>query len=275
MAATYLQPKPRNFTRADPNILTRERMLFAVQNGRPNTGMKSFASVITPEEMEAVVDFIRLEFMQNKDINTLYHTPENGWFDHERYAIAFPFAKGDIPIDTSPDELTAEQQEGLKLFMNSCVSCHDRAKVNSEGVIWDKMAVSFPRKHYSHRDPPQTDVDALTSATPYAVHDIVPLVDGLTEQEKQGEFLFQENCAFCHGADGTGKNWIGTFLEPHARDLTNPDFMSGMTRTRLRQVIREGLKDTSMPAWKDVLSDEQIEAVMAYINRVMHPLRGE
>jgi cytochrome c oxidase cbb3-type subunit 3 len=88
-----------------------------------------------------------------------------------------------------------------------------------------------------------------------------------------GERLFQENCAFCHAADGTGKNWIGSFLEPRPRDLTDKAFMSGMTRERLAQTIRDGLPGTSMPAWKSVLTADEIDALVAYIHRAFHPLR--
>ncbi|MCW8919698.1 MAG: cytochrome c, partial [Gammaproteobacteria bacterium] len=114
--------------------------------------------------------------------------------------------------------------------------------------------------------------DTLSGATPYAVHDIAPRLDGLDALERQGETLFQANCAFCHAADGSGKNWIGTFMEPHARDLTDPQFMREMSRARLEKTIEEGLSGTPMPAWKSVLTAPQIEAIAAYIHRAFHPL---
>jgi cytochrome c oxidase cbb3-type subunit 3 len=89
--------------------------------------------------------------------------------------------------------------------------------------------------------------------------------------EARGAKLFLDNCAFCHGGDGTGKNWIGSFLEPHPRDLTGPA-MQAMNRSRLKQVIRDGLPNTSMPAWKEVLSDADIKALIAYIHRAFHPV---
>ncbi|MBF0283556.1 MAG: cytochrome c [Magnetococcales bacterium] len=98
---------------------------------------------------------------------------------------------------------------------------------------------------------------------------------GLTASEQRGEALYQANCAFCHAADGTGRNWIGSFLEPHPRDLTQPEFMGGMPPGRLKQVIREGLPGTSMPAWGGVLSADQINDVTEYIARVFHPLAPE
>jgi len=156
--------------------------------------------------------------------------------------------------------------------MQSCVTCHDRARVNDEGVIWDPRPVSYPRNQYSHRQTETTPPDSISSATPYARHEQVPVLVNLTAQEKEGEALFQENCAFCHAPDGTGKNWIGSFLEPHPRDLTDPVNMQTMTAERLRQVIRDGLPDTTMSAWKGVLDAGQIDAVIAYINRAFHPL---
>jgi cytochrome c oxidase cbb3-type subunit 3 len=93
-------------------------------------------------------------------------------------------------------------------------------------------------------------------------------VAGLGAQQRRGERLFQDNCAFCHGGSGTGRNWIGQFMEPKARDLTQYT-RSTMPRVLLRQRIREGLPDTSMPAWKDVLAPAEIDAVAAYVERAM------
>ena len=99
-----------------------------------------------------------------------------------------------------------------------------------------------------------------------------PTLANLTAEEKQGETLFQHNCAFCHAADGTGRNWIGSFLQPHPRNLTSATAMQGMTRTHLKQVIRNGLPGTTMPAWKSVLNDGQMDAVVVYVARAFHPL---
>jgi cytochrome c oxidase cbb3-type subunit 3 len=145
---------------------------------------------------------------------------------------------------------------------------------------WESYPLSYPRNGYSPGDAlnapsDKPKVDAMSSATPYLIHDTPPKLTGLTALEKQGETLFQGNCSFCHAADGTGKNWIGSFMQPHPRNLTDPAIMSGMTQTRLRKVINEGLPDTSMPAWKSVLSAQDIESVMAYVNRAFHPIKPE
>ena len=270
LAATFTDPKPRDFTATPLAQLSREKMLDALKNGRPGTAMNSFATVLKPAEMEAVVDFVRREFMADKAENTRYHTTENGWPNHEKYAAAFPFATWKIPLDTPWEKLSAEQQAGKRLFLSACVSCHDRARVNDEGLIWDKRPLSYPRNNYS---PAAPKVDAMTSASPYAIHDRPPRIAGLSALERRGETVYQQNCAFCHAADGTAGNWIGSFLQPHPRNLTNSPVMAQMTKSRLRSVIREGLPGTSMPAWKSVLAEDDIQAVVAYVARAFHPLK--
>lgn len=271
LAATYLDPKPRNFAATTGNALSRERMLEALEKGRPGTAMKSFATALGRDEREAVTDFVRREFMERKAENTRYHTAQNGWPDHRKYAAAFPFATHELALDTPWEALTPEQQAGKRLYLSSCISCHDRARVAETGKPWDSRPLSYPRNHYS---PAAPKIDAMASASPYALHDQAPRLNNLSALEKKGEALFQGNCAFCHAADGTGRNWIGSFLEPHPRDLTDRDFMARMTRARLRHVIREGLPGTSMPAWKSVLTEQEIQAITAYVARAFHPLKG-
>lgn len=269
LAATYLNPAPTDFTRADAQRMSRQHVVDVLENGRPGTAMKSFRGVIERADMERVAEFVVSEFVERKAVNTRYHTPENGWKDHERFAAAFPFAKGEIPLSRSWESLTPEQAAGKRLYLSACVSCHDRGAPGPDDTVWDARPLSFPRNNYLHTAPP---VDATTSASPYAKHDIVPKIKGLNALERRGERLFQGNCAFCHGADGTGKNWIGSFLEPHPRNLTDPQSMAGMSVKRLSGVIREGLPGTSMPAWKSVLSEAEIRAIVAYVNKAFHPL---
>lgn len=271
LAASYLTPAPRDFTAASPADLPIERISLAISDGRPGTGMKGFTGILTAKEIEAVAGFVFDEFVVRKAENTRYHIPENGWPNHQRYRAAFPFALGEIPLTADPQTLSPDQRAGRTLYLESCVTCHDRGKRETEAVIWDSRPLSYPRHNYDHRNP---EVDAATSATPYHLHDVRPQINSATPAERRGESLFQENCAFCHAADGTGKNWIGSFLEPHPRNLTDPAFMASMSRERLRRVIRDGLPDTSMPAWKSVLSDRDIDSVIAYISKAFHPVKN-
>jgi len=263
LASTYLDPQPRNFARSSPQQLTTEKMLATVTHGREGTAMVSFSNVLSTGDIKNVVSYIRQRFMQNDKPDYIYHTEANGWPDHQRYDIAFPFASGELALDTPWQQLSESQKKGKKLFMLSCVSCHDRAVVKDEGPIWELRPLSYPRKHYDHKTP----LDSISSASPYQLHEQIPDTTNMTEQQQRGGILFQQNCAFCHGADATGKNWIGSFIEPHARDLTN----TGITKRQdeqLLQLIRNGLPNTSMPAWKHVLNDEQIINIIHYLKRL-------
>jgi cytochrome c oxidase cbb3-type subunit 3 len=268
LAASYLTPKPRDFSADSATTLPRERIVDAVRSGRPGTAMQSFRGILSEAEIAAVAGFVADEFVRDKAPNTAYHTLANGWPDHGRYAVAFPFARGELALDTPVEALDTQQRAGRQLFLSTCVSCHDRARVADDGPAWSARPVSFPRMGFAPGQANPAPVDAVSSASVYAKHEVVPRVAGLTPQQRRGEALFQANCAFCHGGDGSGKNWIGQFMEPKARDLTQYTAQA-MPPQRLRQVIRDGLPGTSMPAWQAVLKPAQIDAVAGYVERVM------
>lgn len=271
VAADFLSPSPVDFTSAKAASFTPERIVSALKDGKAKTAMPSFRNTLTVAEMEQVALFVVDEFVRRKAPNTRYHIPENGWPDHQRYRAAFPFATGEIPVSRRWEELSEEQARGKRLFLSSCVTCHDRGTTD-DNVVWEARPLSYPRNNYSYSFSTPPSLDAMASASPYLLHEIPPKVAGMTPLERQGQKLWQINCAFCHAADGTGKNWIGSFLEPHPRNLRDPAFMGAMTRTRLAVAIREGLPDTSMPAWKSVLSKKEIAALIAYIAKAFHPL---
>ncbi len=59
-----LRPPPRNFTTASAATeLARERMIHSVMYGRPGTGMMAHKDRLSDAEIEAVVDYIRDNFM--------------------------------------------------------------------------------------------------------------------------------------------------------------------------------------------------------------------
>lgn len=271
VAASFLAPPPADFTGASEATLSESKIVATLKNGRPGTAMKSFTSVLSDDEISAVARFVFDEFVVRKATNTRYHTAENGWPDHERYRPAFPFATGAISLNQAWETLSPEQARGKRLFLDTCITCHDRGASTDQKMVWEARPLSYPRNNFSYSIP--QNVDATTSASPYALHDIPPKLKRLTRSERKGEKLFQSNCAFCHAADGTGKNWIGSFLEPHPRNLRDTGVMSRITRQRFVDVVREGLPNTSMPAWKSVLSSQDIDAVADYVNRAFHPLR--
>jgi cytochrome c oxidase cbb3-type subunit 3 len=271
VATSFLNPPPVDFTGTKAAQFTPEHIVSVLRDGKAGTAMPSFRNTLNEAEMKLVAAFVVDEFVRRKAPNTHYHTAANGWANHERYQAAFPFATGEIPMTRPWEELSAEQMRGKRLFLNGCVTCHDRGGSREGGrATWDARPLSYPRNNFSFTPLPK--LDAISSASPYALHDMPLKIEGMTPVERKGQKLWKDNCAFCHAVDGSGKNWIGSFLEPHARNLRDPAVMDTMTRARLREAIREGLSGTSMPAWKSVLNDKEISALIAYISKAFYPL---
>lgn len=268
LASTYLSPPPRDFTAATPEQLPATAIAHVLRAGRPGTAMKSFAGILDESEIAAVAGFVAQEFVKDKARNTAYHTAENGWPAHERFAIAFPFVTGAVRMDTAWEALSAEQAAGKRLFLSTCISCHDRAHVSDDGPAWSARPVSYPRAGFVFDPQASLPVDAISGASVYAKHDVAPSEARHTTASARGKALFEANCAFCHGADGSGKNWIGQFMEPPARDLRRFT-PATMPTPQLVATIRDGLTNTSMPAWKDVLTAAEIEAIADYVSRAV------
>lgn len=273
LAATSLTPAPRDFTATSPGELPIERIVRTLAEGRPGTAMVSFATVLDAAQSEAVALYISSAFLREDPVRAYYHSPENGWTDHARYAPAFPFVTGEIPLTRGWESLTPTEQQGRRLYETACVSCHDRPLSGGpdEGEPWAARAVSYPRRHYSNR----SDTDLVSAASPYAKHDVPPEITALAGDALRGKVLYQANCAFCHAADGTGRNWIGSFLQPRPRDLTDHNFRLRDDEDALRERIRAGVPGTSMPAWGMVLNDAEIDAIVAYLQAAFTPRIGE
>ena len=269
LASASLSPPPRDFTSVEPDELPAERIVETVLGGREGTAMVSFAAVLDEADARAVAEYIRRAFMTAEPVDARYHSPENGWTGHERYAAAFPFIDGSIPLSRPWESLDDDERRGRRLYESACVSCHDQPNTGTGNAPeWEPRAVSYPRDHFSHRAP---NPDLVSGASPYGHHDIAPDPDGLSDRALAGRPLYQDNCAFCHAADGTGRNWIGSFLEPRPRDFTDPDFRLAADARAMQQRILHGIPGTSMPAWKDVLGPGEIEAIIAYIQESFRP----
>ncbi|HNS11482.1 MAG TPA: SirB2 family protein [Bacteroidia bacterium] len=86
------------------------------------------------------------------------------------------------------------------------------------------------------------------------------IVSGDTTSEfAQGAILYQSNCAFCHGQDGS-KMYRG------AIDLR----LSSLDETMIAMIVREGSKG-KMPAYNKTLSDAEIAQISAYVSTLRNP----
>jgi mono/diheme cytochrome c family protein len=78
-----------------------------------------------------------------------------------------------------------------------------------------------------------------------------------------GPAVFAEVCARCHGDHGQPPPEIVRSVG--AKDLTADEFKARATRALIEAQIRGGSANKVMPAFADVLTEAQIEAVAAYV----------
>lgn len=76
--------------------------------------------------------------------------------------------------------------------------------------------------------------------------------------------LFDSQCAKCHGKDGRSKTTRGKVS--HARDLTAAEWQNEVSDERIFNSISNG--KGKMPAFKKKLTDEQVDALAAYVRRL-------
>lgn len=298
LADGLLAQRPRAFSSMRPDEFSPQRVATAVREGRPGTAMASFEGTLDDAEIRAVAHFVVEEFVVRRQPNTRYHTAANGWPDHDRFRSAFRFVREPAALAVPAERLTADEAAGKRLYLSACISCHDGA-ASEETAVWDVRPMSYPqdghdcvschdRVRYPERGLPvvappasyhgaaglgaRPEAATPDAASPYAAHDTPVRLQDPTREEARGEALYAKNCAFCHAADGTARHWIGRFLEPHPRDLTDPGFRASMSRERLAQRIEDGLPGTAMPTWRNVLQRDEIAALATYIERAFGPL---
>lgn len=94
---------------------------------------------------------------------------------------------------------------------------------------------------------------------------VVP-VDRLASDEvrERGRELFQVKCALCHGvrADGNGVRRKGLSGPP--ANFRSRDWRGRTSARQVFEIVSEGKRGTSMPAWPTLSDDEKWE-VVAYV----------
>lgn len=81
-----------------------------------------------------------------------------------------------------------------------------------------------------------------------------------------GRRVYLSRCVSCHGERGKGDGPIAKSLQgPPVGDLTDGSWKHGERVEQIRAVVENGVKDTSMSGWKGMISDRQINAVVAYV----------
>jgi mono/diheme cytochrome c family protein len=89
--------------------------------------------------------------------------------------------------------------------------------------------------------------DAAAVPNPYA---------GDEDSTASGAVLYAASCAVCHGESGEGDGPGATGMDPPPADL-HEGHVQGLSDGALFYIISHGKPDTPMPAWEDVLDEDE------------------
>jgi mono/diheme cytochrome c family protein len=106
---------------------------------------------------------------------------------------------------------------------------------------------------------------AAASVLPWFAHASEP-----QDAVSRGDALYHTYCELCHGTSGKGDGRAATLQRTRPADLTAG---KQTDEYRIRIITSGGAavsRSTSMPAWRDTLSPQQIRDIVAYL----HTLRG-
>jgi mono/diheme cytochrome c family protein len=106
------------------------------------------------------------------------------------------------------------------------------------------LRASVARNAASESEPPPPSKDDLTAGTE----------------------IYDEMCARCHGESAGGANTLGASFYPPAPRLTEHE--NTYSERELFWIIKHGIRNTAMPAWGSILSDEDIHRVAALVKRL-------
>jgi mono/diheme cytochrome c family protein len=91
----------------------------------------------------------------------------------------------------------------------------------------------------------------------------------------KGKALYLEHCAACHGKEGKGDGPDAKDLNPKPRNHTDGTYMNRLRDNYLFTVIKNGGKvvgkSDQMPGWGNILSDQEINALLAFTRSLAKP----
>lgn len=170
---------------------------------------------------------------------------------------------------------------GRAAFGENCAPCHGRGaqgfkgypNLNDDDWIWggslddiqNSILYGIRSGHDETRvsDMPKFGLDELLDKAQIGdVTEYVLSLSGLGKDQEaagRGKAIFAEQCASCHGENGTGNAALG------APNLADAVWLYGSTPSDVRQSIITG-RGGKMPAWESRLDPLTIKALAVYVH---------
>ncbi|HEX7672471.1 MAG TPA: c-type cytochrome, partial [Polyangiaceae bacterium] len=97
----------------------------------------------------------------------------------------------------------------------------------------------------------------------------------LRYEVRLGKVTFTHYCQTCHGESGAGDGFNAFNLDPHPRDLSDPQFQKKKSDAELADAVQRGGAGVGlsalMPPWGHTLSARQIDELVLYLRTLPTP----
>ncbi|EAR61691.1 probable cytochrome c [Neptuniibacter caesariensis] len=176
-----------------------------------------------------------------------------------------------MPVEelVKPENATGLKM-GQRMFANNCSVCHGTAATGAHGFpnltdadwLYGGQADTIKASIANGRNGAMPPWGAVLGEE--GVRDVTNYVLSLSGNEvdaegaERGKAQFTALCAACHGADAKGLAALG------APNLTDDVWLYGGSFEKVAHSIRNG-RNGVMPAHKDLLSDDKIHLITAYV----------
>lgn len=83
----------------------------------------------------------------------------------------------------------------------------------------------------------------------------------------QGQQIYLQSCAICHGSDGHGQTTLGQGMYPPVMDLTSPH-VQHWGDSDMFWIIQNGVRMTGMASWKGAISPDDTWRLVIFIHQL-------
>jgi mono/diheme cytochrome c family protein len=282
-AQRSLNPPPRDFTTAAN--LGREHIISVIRDGKPGTAMVGWGTQMSDPEVAALADyvlntFIRIgtdpKLIKGKAVYAANCSNCHG----ERGQGAAPGTEG---MKTPPRDLASPQARAeltrpriLKAARDGLAGTEMKgfkgklpAADIEAAVDYVMAALMVPEAKVSgtsaHGGKTQEAPAATTPPKPAGADMRQPFPSGLKGDAVWGKKFYNANCATCHGVKGDGQGPRAYFINPKPVDFLAEKSRASLNRPTLYTIVFAGKLGTEMPAWRFVLSEQEIANVAEYV----------